>query len=450
MRNVKDIFYILILFLVLLTGCSTVKVPINVKTPGEFNISGVSKIAIVDFNSIKTDESLGVFSIDDTTKKVVKDLVLSEFNKNKLYEVCDLDIEKLILDENNIQLNKRFDSVLCGKVWWEITDEYRFTYPKIFKLSSWIYEKYDTGAKDLFNNPIYKVAKVVTSEKDVLIEAKYRSVLANLMLSLTMYKTDVNGKISKVVDTFAIASCDFILVNGVLVPRYNQLGNDEKTQLDLVKEKSESKSFFGGFKKALSKVEAKNDVEGKFDVTQKLNTIPTSLHANVFLSNKLVPLLVGKISTNTVKIDIEFSLKDSALYNLMKDGAYDAARTYIVTHLYNNNDDKLCNLIDTLSDYKPLITFVSEEDEEDEEYDDDDIEDFVDDNFEYLYMLALSEEALGLTDQALYSYRYIFSKVPSKEAADGISRCLVTIGMSHKVNEKVRSMRKASKASKVN
>ena len=50
-----------------MTGCRMASIPVAVTVPGEFNLSGVSKIAMVDFNSLPDDPTVGVFSADKET-----------------------------------------------------------------------------------------------------------------------------------------------------------------------------------------------------------------------------------------------------------------------------------------------------------------------------------------------------------------------------------------------
>ena len=63
----------------MITGCRTATVPVEVTVPGEFNLSGVSKIAMVDFNSLPDDPISGIYSADKETRSIVQKMVSSVF-----------------------------------------------------------------------------------------------------------------------------------------------------------------------------------------------------------------------------------------------------------------------------------------------------------------------------------------------------------------------------------
>ena len=64
---------------------------------------------------------------------------------------------------------------------------------------------------------------------------------------------------------------------------------------------------------------------------------------------------------------------------------------------------------------------------------------------EYLYALAVCEEATAQYEQALYTYRYAFKLEPTKENALGISRCLFALGMNDRVQEKAKAQKVAGR-----
>ena len=51
----------------LMTGCTSPNIKVSIKTPGQFKLGGISKLAIVKFNSLQDDASVGVYSADDET-----------------------------------------------------------------------------------------------------------------------------------------------------------------------------------------------------------------------------------------------------------------------------------------------------------------------------------------------------------------------------------------------
>ena len=84
-----------------ITGCRTASIPVEVTVPGEFNLSGISKIAIVDFNSVPGDPVAGVYAADKDTMSIVQRMIATTFCKGKMYQIANLDIEKEIADKTN-------------------------------------------------------------------------------------------------------------------------------------------------------------------------------------------------------------------------------------------------------------------------------------------------------------------------------------------------------------
>ena len=113
-----------------MTGCRTASIPVEVTVPGEFNLSGISKIAIVDFNSVPGDPVAGVYAADKDTMSIVQRMIATTFCKGKMYQIANLDIEKEIADKHTAKLANKFDAVMYGRVWWQVSPEYRNTYPE--------------------------------------------------------------------------------------------------------------------------------------------------------------------------------------------------------------------------------------------------------------------------------------------------------------------------------
>ena len=72
--------------LLVLTGCSKYLHFTNT-IPSEYNLEGVSKIALIEFNSLPNDPITGIYSVDNETKKIVKDMISTVFFKGKTYKV---------------------------------------------------------------------------------------------------------------------------------------------------------------------------------------------------------------------------------------------------------------------------------------------------------------------------------------------------------------------------
>ena len=426
-----------------ITGCRTATVPVEVTVPGEFNLSGVSKIAMVDFNSLPDDPIAGIYSADKETLSIVQRMVASVFCTGKMYQIADLDIEKSIASSHagKTKVGNRFDAVIYGRLWWQVSPEYRNTYPKVFTLETWSNVKYDTGAKDpLTNKPIYATAHVTRNMRDVLETLYYRAWNANLMLSLTLYRLDKDGKFEKITETYAVASQNFILDNGKFETQFAPVGADNDDRASRLKASTEEKSTFGSLFSINKKAK---DVSGKFVVIQNSATIPTELQAKLMLAGQLSSALGKKITPSKITFNIPCDFDDDKLFNLLKDGAFSAAKDYIVFTVRKNVGNKIADKIDPLTTYDMPKNLVPAEDPK--KITDDVVNDAAKDQRDYIYALAVCEEATGQYEHALYTYRYAFKLKPTKEYALGISRCLFALGMNDRVQEKAKAQKSATK-----
>lgn len=416
-----------------MTGCRTASIPVEVTVPGEFNLSGISKIAIVDFNSVPGDPVAGVYAADKDTMSIVQRMIATTFCKGKMYQIANLDIEKAIVDnKHTFKLSNRFDAVMYGRVWWQVSPEYRNTYPKKFTLERWRNVEYDTGMKDLNKNPIYATAHVTQNKKDVLETLYYRAWNANLMLSLTLYRVNKDGQFEKVTETYAVASQNFIVDNGKFDTKFVQVGADKSNRAERLKASTEEKSLFGSlFEKK------KNDVSGKFVVVQNNATIPTELQAKLMLAGKLSSQLGNKLTPSKITFNVPCDFEDDKLFNLLKDGAFKATKEYVAFKLNSELSKKIAEEILGWPTYDDKNKQTEEVAEAVEEYK------------EYLFAMAVSCEALGDYEEALAVYRYLFNIVPEKETALGISRCLFALGMNDRVKEKAKAQKAASKKTSV-
>ena len=197
----------------LIVGCTTPTIPVTMNVAGEVKLNGVSKIALADFNSLKGDAFTGVMAADEETCALVKRAVASAFYTSPMYKVVDMDIEKDIHDETGAKPNKRFDAVIYGRLWWQITPVTKGQYPHVYTLESWNNVPY------MQKDPITKkevpaIAKVTSQKKDVLKMLDYRVQNATLMLTLSIYRLEQSGDIVKIVDTYQVSNQGFTLMNG--------------------------------------------------------------------------------------------------------------------------------------------------------------------------------------------------------------------------------------------
>jgi len=436
-----------VLAVLIMSGCRTASIPVAVPVPGEFNLIGVSKIALVDFNSMPEDSVAGVYSADKETVSIVQRMVSSTFYKNKMYQVANLDIEKEIAAKHSVRIANKFDAVLYGRLWWQISPECRSTYPEVFTLESWRNVQYDTGAKDFKGNPIYATAHVTTKKEDVLKTLCYRAWNANLMLSLILYRLDKDGKVDKVTETFAVASQNFLLDNGSFTTQYAPIGSNNDTHASRLKASTENKSFLGSL---FSKEQKGKDVTNKFVVVQQSATIPPELQAKLMLAGKLTSGLGKKLAPSEIIFNIPCNFDDDKLFNLLKNGAFSAAKEYIVFKVRKDFGNGIADKIDPIAFYDIPKNLNVNVKADETEITDKNAQKAAIAEKDYLYALAVCEEATGAYEQALSTYRYAFNLMPEKEFALGISRCLFAMGKNDRIQEKVDAKKSASKKAYVN
>ncbi|MBQ6330401.1 MAG: hypothetical protein IJI35_15380, partial [Kiritimatiellae bacterium] len=157
----------------MIVGCSTPTIPITMNVSGEVKLNGVSKIALADFNSLPGDPFTGTMAADGETCALVKRAVASAFYVSPMYQIVDMDVEKSIHDETDARPKKRFDAVVYGRLWWQVTPETSGQYPHKFTLESWNNVKY-TKKDPITGKEVQAVAKVTTQRKDVLTLLDYR------------------------------------------------------------------------------------------------------------------------------------------------------------------------------------------------------------------------------------------------------------------------------------
>lgn len=422
-----------------ISGCTVTKVPVSVVVPGKMKLHGISKIAVVDFNSLPDDPLTGIFCADKNTVEIAQQMVAGAFFKNRFYKVSDLNVENFIKNQYpNAQLAQRFDAILYGRVWWQVSPEISGTYPKVFTLEKWSNVKYQVPYTEKY--PVYKTAKVTDSTNDVLTYLPYRAWNVNLMVSLQLYRLRSNGKLEKMTEIFTAAHQDFILNNGEFSQRARSLSWRKRDQADRLQAISEKKSFF-------SIEEKKQDVKGEVGVSRSSCTIPTQLQGKMVLNEVLSKRLVSMISPSKKVFNVIIDFDDDKLFELLKNESYYGARRYIINKVlsegdssaskhFNNGDfDKACEVMVKKSDPGIDAEDIADANAE-----------FVEDKKSYIYALGICEEAIGNYEKALYTYRYVFNVDPDKRLALGISRCLLALGMRSRLNEqqlaKVQAKRK--------
>jgi hypothetical protein len=202
-----------VLIAMLSLGCVQ-KVKIKMLQPGELKLSGVSKIALLPFNSIKPDVAMGSFAANSKTCELARQTVADVLSSEPHYQLANLDVEHSIARINPAaRPDSRLDAVLYGRVWWQVSNENKSFEPAKVNLRKWTVRKYVCG-RSRDGKPIYCTAELTTKRWDEFFESRYRAVTASLMLGLSLYRVDNNGRVSKLAHTFVIARRPAMVVNG--------------------------------------------------------------------------------------------------------------------------------------------------------------------------------------------------------------------------------------------
>jgi len=377
-----------------LCGCAT-KVGVTVKKPGEFKLGGVSKLALVQFNTMQDDGAVGVYSADADTIALTQALVAGAFEASKTYKVTDLTKENAIADAEGSgrvalqsTLANRFDAVIYGRVWWQLTPERDGRAPAVYTLKEWRNMKYKQ--KNIITGKEEEVVKAVTTAtEDKLALQFYRHQSASLMLSLTVYRLDGQGQITKLVETYSFADSVASLQNG-----------------------------HGG--------------------------IPTSLEMKCNLASQLTGTLAGKLSPMEEKIDFEYNFNDSKLSGLLENGAFLSGVEYAqfmweknVKEEFKKKADGILAERAKIMDASDLSSAYATSSK--------DFKEAAEDNVKFILAEALCQLGMGRYDDALYTFRLTFAAKPNDVSAQGIAKCLYAMDMEKRVKEVNKEVKKAEK-----
>lgn len=365
----------------MIVGCKAPTIPVTMKIAGEVSMTGVSKIALADFNSLKGDAFTGAMAADAETCALVKRAVASAFYASPMYQVVDMDAESKIFKAQNSRPDKRFDAIVYGRLWWNVTPETSGQYPKQFTLSTWSKIPY---TQKVLGKAVPAVANVTTETKDVIQMLDYRAQEATLMLSLSVYTLDENGGISKVVDTYQVTNQGFTLMNGEMKVDTNGLGMKEDSEVARLQKtgaKDELRSAYeemfvpkeetiiadvgkaalgavAGFgasfkavkdavapeekKEPVDKNALKRDPNGKVILSQDVVAMPTELQAKLMLATAVSRGLTAKLAPSEVTFNVPADLGDKRLLNLLKNGAYKSAKEYSLYMLRSKLGKQIC------------------------------------------------------------------------------------------------------------
>ena len=451
-----------VLVLSAVSGCKGVDyVKFSNTLPGEYNLAGVSKIALIGFNSLPDNPAAGIYSADEATKRIIEDMIASKFFKGKVYKVTRLDAEKEIFasQAGTIKLAQRFDAILCGRVWWKTSGEYKNIHPVVYNLEKWHYEKYMSG-RTSSGQPLYSIARLTDRKTDVKVDHIYRAFNANLMLTLSLYRVNRNGEIEKIVTDFAVADQDYLLDNGKFATTFLSHDAARLSNFERIRAKGENKDAKAAAEEA--------EKSGELDDNRTAKTIPTELQAKIMLGQKLADAMGKKMTNTEIPVEAEFftycffAPMDKKIFNTIIAGNFKLARKNLVTEIRKAAGYGICDRIGSLSAYdKESVKIANDpkcfealkkaknakEQKEIEEEINELVEDTVDDFENELYALAICEEACGAYEYALETYRALLKSSAEEKYALGISRCLASLDMTDRLTEIAKEAKKSTKKS---
>lgn len=458
------------------SGCSTPTIPVTMNVTGEIKMGGVSKIALIDFNTLPDDPLTGTLAADPETCGLVQRSVASAFYKVPTYKIANLTHEQAIAAVQDANPAKRFDALVYGRIWWQITPETDGEYPVKYTLDQWENVPYKTQ-DPITKKDVVKIAKLMTMKTDVIKMLKYRTKSASLMLSLSFYRIDGNGNVSKIVDTYQVSEGGFTLMNGNIKVETSEIGIKNDSELARLQKTGNNKKqttayqdmfaekglldFSGVLPKEKQGPKAKVDANGKVILTQETVTIPSELQAKLMLASRIANDISSKVAPSEMtfqspwvdkKILFAFEKRfDARLTNLLQNRAWDATKAYAAFKIRElvgeENADDFKSIEDIPATYpvaKSEKTFTAEEAEKKLAY-------LIDKKVDiYLYAIAIACEATGDMYGAIDTYTEAFNLKPTAETALGISRCNMALGQDEKINNVNKAVKAATKKATLN
>ena len=123
--------------LVFAAGCTTPVLKLTMVESGEFKLSDISKIAILDFNSLPGDPFGNSVAADAETCGIMQRAVSAALSRSHTWEITRLDVEQAVAAFDPAILPKhRFDAIAYGRVWWQYPPERDLMKPALFTLET--------------------------------------------------------------------------------------------------------------------------------------------------------------------------------------------------------------------------------------------------------------------------------------------------------------------------
>lgn len=456
---------------VLLSGCAPA-LKLHVKQPGEMNLAGVSKIAILGFDTLPGSPGSERFPVNEATLRLAEKCMTDVFYSVPFFCFSDLSIEPLLEKCSRSRRASRFDALVHGQVWWEISEEYNNVKPKTFSLQVHKPVSYICGF-DKEGKPKYCRTMVLKEQRDEPKLLPYRAVKASLMLSLSLYKLNddgMGGRIRKLTQVSEIASQQAMILNGVLhllepdivgleakkdqaatlgartpAQSKSRRGMSLDTQPTTPASTGNPSGASGGsgkglmgkalddlFKNLIPQTSSQTQASAP-SVTKpaetSLRTIPAELQLQTDTMNAIVRVLHERIAPHEREFEVAFPFQmDTAAANLLVANAYMGAVHYIIRKKLSGGYEEVCEDFYEMELEKGAREVVSRlhrdalerenraaPPDKQKEYvpmPPEELErrarDYLADRATDLYVLGLALEALGKYDQALDLYRYLF------------------------------------------
>lgn len=440
---------------VIVAGCSTPTIKMKMNVAGEVKLNDVSKIALADFNSLPGDPFTGKMAADKETCALVKRAVASSFYTSPMYHIVDMDIEKDInAEDSNVVPKKRYDAVIYGRLWWQITPETSGQYPQKFTLDTWENVPYQ-GKDPITKKSMPMIAKVMKQRRDVVEMLDYRVQNATLMLTLAIYRLERSGTLVKIVDTYQVSNQGFTLMNGdikldggsvgikddnaitrlqatgkkegdtrtayekMFVPKAPSLADAGAALADAGSALTSGLSGLGGALTSVADAKTpkeekkpansrKVDANGKLILTQDTVSMPTELQAKLMLASSVSRNLSAKLAPTEATFEIPADLiGDERLKNLLLNGAYKSAKDYSMYMLRNKLGKQICEkLVRFLPEFGEKCTYpVPDSEKQLPDYNEALIDKLLEADFNiYFYVLGTAHDAaVALEGSAAYN-----------------------------------------------
>lgn len=440
---------------VIVAGCSTPTIKMKMNVAGEVKLNDVSKIALADFNSLPGDPFTGKMAADKETCALVKRAVASSFYTSPMYHIVDMDIEKDInAEDSNVVPKKRYDAVIYGRLWWQITPETSGQYPQKFTLDTWENVPYQ-GKDPITKKSMPMIAKVMKQRRDVVEMLDYRVQNATLMLTLAIYRLERSGTLVKIVDTYQVSNQGFTLMNGdikldggsvgikddnaitrlqatgkkegdtrtayekMFVPKAPSLADAGAALADAGSALTSGLSGLGGALTSVADAKTpkeekkpansrKVDANGKLILTQDTVSMPTELQAKLMLASSVSRNLSAKLAPTEATFEIPADLiGDERLKNLLLNGAYKSAKDYSMYMLRNKLGKQICEkLVRFLPEFGEKCTYpVPDSEKQLPDYNEALIDKLLEADFNiYFYVLGTAHDAaVALEGSAVYN-----------------------------------------------